>query len=118
MRLIECFGAWELLLPRSSAIDVDRLTTTLEARAAGERRLRDAVVDAVAGAICSITAVLNPTGVIIGGPWSGVGDFGSRLTERVRDIAVIDTDVMAATIGQSAPLVGARLAAVGRPGAR
>ncbi len=112
MRLIECFGAWDLLQPGSSAIDVARLTTSLEAPGAGARRVRDAVVTAVAGAICSITAVLNPTGVIIGGPWSTVGGFGYRLTERVRESAVIDTDVRPAAIGDSAPLVGARLAAV------
>ena len=112
MRLIECFGAWGLLQPGSSAIDVARLTTILETPDTGARRMRDAVVDAVAGAICSITAVLNPTGVIVGGPWSGVGDFGARLTERVRDLAIIPTEVRQATIGDSAPLVGARLAAV------
>lgn len=112
MRLIECFGAWELLQRGSSAIDVARLTAILESPGAAARRLRDAVVTAVAGAVSSVTAMLNPTGVIIGGPWSAVADFGSRLTERVRDLAVIDTEVRQAAIGVAAPLVGARLAAV------
>lgn len=112
MRLIECFGAWDLLQPGSSAIDVTRLTTILEAPGVGARRVRDAVVTAVAGAVCSVTAVLNPSAVIIGGPWGRVPGFGPQLTERVCDLAVITTEVRPAAIDDSAPLVGARLAAV------
>ena len=48
--------------------------TVLEGRTAAERRTRDVLVDAVAGALSSVTALLNPAGVVVGGPWSSAAD--------------------------------------------
>lgn len=112
LRLIECFAALDLLLPGSEAIDVTRVRTVLEGRTGAGRRARDVVVDAVAGALSSVTALLNPAGVVVGGPWSSAADFGDRLRARVDELAVVRADVRLARLGDSAPLIGARLAAV------
>lgn len=112
MRLIECFAGWHLLRDGSAAIDVPRLSVVLEGGSAANRRTRDAVVDAVAGAISSVTAVLNPSGVVLGGPWSTAGDLADRLSERLREVAVLGTEMRPAALGETAPLTGARLAAV------
>jgi predicted NBD/HSP70 family sugar kinase len=112
MRLVECFDAWNLLLPGSTAIDVPRVSSLLEGRTATDRRTRDAIVTAVATAIESVTALLNPEAVIIGGPWSRAGDFHRLLAERVHGGAIIDTEIRLAALDDRAPLVGARVAAV------
>ncbi|MET0692870.1 MAG: ROK family transcriptional regulator [Propionibacteriaceae bacterium] len=112
LRLVECFDAWDLLHPGSNAIDVARLVDLLESPLAAHRRVRDEVVQAVAGAICSITALFNPEGVIIGGPWSGATGFEHELAERVHSEAAIDTEVRLSALDAGAPLAGARLQAV------
>jgi len=112
LRLIECFGAWELLKPGSHAIDVPRLVDVLESPAAAHRRIRDEVLRAVAGVICSITALFNPEGVLLGGPWSGATDFASELADRVHGEAAIDTEIRLSALDAGAALAGARLQAV------
>ena len=111
MRLVECFAGWDLLLGGSTAIDIFRLVAVLEGGAA-ERRLRDAVVDAVARALSSVSAVLNPSGIVVGGPWSQAGGFAERLAERLAAVAVLPAPVRRARWGEDGPLAGARLAAV------
>jgi predicted NBD/HSP70 family sugar kinase len=111
MRLIECFGVLELLQAGSAAIDTSKVARVLEGGAASARRTRDAIVDAVAGVIGSMVALLNPAGVVVGGPWSGCADFADRLRARVAEVAVVPTQILLAGLGIAAPLAGARLAA-------
>jgi predicted NBD/HSP70 family sugar kinase len=112
MRLIEVFSDLDMLQPASPAIDVIRVSACLEGSTATDRRRRDIIVDAVAGVIASMVALLNPDGVVVGGPWSTAGDFAERLSERVESSAVVATQVRTAQLGVAAPLVGARFAAV------
>ncbi len=112
LRLVECFAALDLLQPGSAAIDVPRLSAALGGGSAADRRIRDAVVDAVAGAVSSMTALLNPAAVIVGGPWGAVAGFADRLAARVHELSVVPTEVRLALLGDAAPLAGARLAAV------
>ena len=112
VRLIECFAAWDLLRPDSLAIDLPSLLTVLAGESAADRQRRGELADALAGAIASVTALLNPQRVLIGGPWGTAYDFDRLVAERVHDLAVIDTEVVAATLGSTAPLAGARVQAV------
>lgn len=112
MRLIECFAAWDVLQPGSHAIDVDRLADILEGASAADRRVRDEVVQAVSGVVCSIIALSNPETVVIGGPWASATGFVNLLAERVQHEAAIATDVRPSALDAGAPLAGARLAAV------
>jgi predicted NBD/HSP70 family sugar kinase/biotin operon repressor len=112
MRLIEGFAVWGLLQRGSAAIDVPKLCAVLEGRTVADRRVRDGVVVAVSTAIASMIALLNPSAVVIGGPWSNAADFSARLQERVQEIAVVATTVRPALLGSDAPLTGARIAAV------
>jgi predicted NBD/HSP70 family sugar kinase len=111
MRLIECFAAWDLLGAGSSTIHVAKVRDVLEGGSAGHRRIRDGVVLAIAKAVASVTALLNPSAVILGGPSSDAADFSDRLRERVQATAVVDTEVRSAQLGPPAPLIGARIAA-------
>ena len=112
MRLIECFAGWDLLQAGSAAIDVGRLSVILAGEKAADRRLSKAIIEAVTGALCSITAVLNPSGILIGGPWSQIGSAQHRIAARLHEMAVLDTQVRSARWGGDGPLIGARLAAV------
>lgn len=67
--LIECFRSWDLLLPGTAAIDVERVRQVLAGTTELDRRLRDHIAGAVAGAIESAVALLNPEGVLVAGPW-------------------------------------------------
>jgi predicted NBD/HSP70 family sugar kinase len=112
MRLVECFAAWDLLREGSAAIDVRKLSTVLEGGTAAHRRVREGVVTAVAAAIASMIALLNPSAVVVGGPWSNAADFQPRLRDRLAELAVVETSVRPALLGSDAPLNGALVAAV------
>jgi predicted NBD/HSP70 family sugar kinase len=113
LRLVDCFVEWGLLQPQSNAIDVARLTQILTGSTARDRQVRDEVATAVAGAICSITALLNPAGVVIGGPWSAVdASFVDLVADKVSTAAAIPTVVRRSALDRHAPLTGARAEAV------
>ena len=112
MRLVECFGVLDLLQPGSSAIDLIKVRRALDGGSAAARRTRDAIVDAVAGVIDAMVTLLNPAGIVVGGPWSSTADFADRLSEAVAATAVVPTPVRLALLDATAPLAGARLAAV------
>ena len=72
MTLFASLAAADLLRPGSEAIDVGRVRAILEgssdrATGAGPRE----IAEAVAGAIGSVVALLDPQGVLVGGPWGG-----------------------------------------------
>lgn len=83
LTLFECFAAWDLLAPGSDAIDVPRVRQILEGRSAADRRQRDAIAVAVAGAVHSVSALLDPEGILIGGPWGGTPGFLDLLADQV-----------------------------------
>lgn len=81
--LFECFAAWDLLVPGSEAIDVGRVRTVLEGRSAADRRRAGEIARAVAGAISSVVALLDPRGVLVGGPWGSASGFLDLIAERL-----------------------------------
>ena len=81
--LVECFAAWNLLVPGSAAIDVGRVRALLEGRSAADRRRSGEIAAAVAGAISSIGALLDPEGVLVGGPWGSAPGFLDLIAERL-----------------------------------
>jgi predicted NBD/HSP70 family sugar kinase len=112
LRLVECFAAWGLLQPNTDAIEVPRVMEMLVGATAVDRRRREAVVAAVAGALASVTAVLNPQAILVGGPWGLVDGVAERLGEHLHEVAPIDAEVRSAGLAEHAPLIGARLHAV------
>jgi len=112
MRLGECFGALGLLRTGSDTIDVRAVADVLGARSGEDARRGDAVVDAVAGVLASVAALLDPAAVVVGGPWVGASGFLDRLTARTDALLVPPTPVVAASLGATAPLLGARVAAL------
>ena len=81
--LFECFAAWDLLVPGSEAIDVGRVRAVLEGRSAGQRRQAGEIAGAVAGALSSVVALLDPQGVLVGGPWGSAGGLLDLIAERL-----------------------------------
>jgi predicted NBD/HSP70 family sugar kinase len=71
------------------------------------------VVEAVAGVLASVAALLNPAALVVGGPWAGAEGFGERLVARTQALLVPPTRVVPAGLGLAAPLLGARVAALG-----
>ena len=112
MPLVACFGALDLLRPASDTLDVDRLVAVLTGPGPEDQRARDAVVEAVAGVLASVAALLDPTALVVGGPWSDAPGFLERLARRTDDLLVTPTPVRAAGLGARAPLLGARTAAL------
>ena len=111
MRLIDCFGELDLLQQSSAAIDVGRVVDVLAGTGPTDRRRSSAIIDAVAGVVGSISTLLNPDGIVVGGPWAAAGDLVTRLAERAAELPV-PTAIRLAELGADAPLHGARLAAV------
>jgi predicted NBD/HSP70 family sugar kinase len=87
LRLFECFGAWELLEPGSEAIDVARVRSVLAGRSAADRRRRDEIAGAVAAALDSVVALLDPRGVLIGGPWGSAPGLIDLVAARIDPVA-------------------------------
>ncbi|WP_375432038.1 ROK family protein [uncultured Friedmanniella sp.] len=81
--LVECFAAWDLMRPGSEAIDVSRVRGILLSDAPADRRTGDAIAAAVAGALGSVVALLDPQGVLVGGPWGSTVGFLQRVTDRM-----------------------------------
>jgi predicted NBD/HSP70 family sugar kinase/biotin operon repressor len=110
--LVECFAAWDLLVPGSDAIDADRVRALLESRSAAERRRAGEIAGAVAGAISSVVALLDPQGVLVGGPWGSAGGFVDLIAERL-DSAADGNLALRPTALEDAPYrTGVRIRAV------
>ena len=86
-RLFECFADLDLVRPGSEAIDVALVRDVLAGRSAANRRRRDQVADAVAGALSSVVAMLDPQGVLIGGPWGSAPGLIDLVAERIDAVA-------------------------------
>ncbi len=111
MRLVECFRAWGLTQPDSASIDLDRLAELWADRGAG-RTIRTGVPAAVGGALASVTALLNPAAVVVGGPWSALPGLTEGIAAEFSTAAVVPAQLRVATVVEAAPLVGARTAAL------
>ncbi|WP_375423027.1 ROK family protein [uncultured Friedmanniella sp.] len=81
--LVESFTDWGLMRPGSEAIDVDRVRRLLTSTSAPDRRTGDAIATAVAGALSSVVALLDPQGLLLGGPWGSTPGFLERVAERL-----------------------------------
>jgi predicted NBD/HSP70 family sugar kinase/biotin operon repressor len=84
LSLFECFSDWNLLKPGSEAIDVQRVLAILDGGTAADRRKRDQIAAAVAGAIDSVIALLDPQGVLVGGPWGSAPGFLDLIADRLQ----------------------------------
>jgi predicted NBD/HSP70 family sugar kinase len=87
LRLFECFAAWELLRPGSEAIDVGLVREVLEGHSVRDRRRREEIALAVAGALNSIVALVDPQGILVGGPWGSDPGLIDLIAERLDPVA-------------------------------
>jgi predicted NBD/HSP70 family sugar kinase len=86
-RLFECFADWDLLRPGSEAIDVARVRSIVEARSEADRDQREQIAVAVAGALSSVVALLDPRGVLVGGPWGSAPGLIDLVAKRIDPVA-------------------------------
>ncbi|GAA1829673.1 ROK family transcriptional regulator [Microlunatus capsulatus] len=112
-RLLAGLAAEGLLVPGSSALDVDRILAAL-AGAPDDDGLATRLARAVAGALASVTALLNPRAVVLGGPWGLAPGFDAAVRVELDALAVVPTELRRSALGDAAPLAGARVAAVRR----
>ena len=108
---MQCFADWGLVRPGTSAVDVPALSRVLDGATAPDRRRRADVLLALGQALSSLTALLNPQVVVLGGPWGGHPELVAALTEALAQ-APVPAAVRLATAGHDAPLIGARITAL------
>jgi predicted NBD/HSP70 family sugar kinase len=116
-RLVQCFADWGLARPGTAAIDVPAVNRILDGNTPADRRRRDEVVVALAAALSSLTALLNPQVVVLGGPWGVHPGLSPRLAGALAD-APVPAAVRIAATGPEAPLIGARVTALDQARAR
>jgi predicted NBD/HSP70 family sugar kinase len=112
VRLIEAFAELGLRRTDGLALDLDLVRAALNGGTVSDRRTRDAILAALAGAIGSIAALLDPAAVLVGGPWSDHPGLVDRLPGAVAATTIVPTELRFAGLGPEAPHLGARLAAV------
>jgi predicted NBD/HSP70 family sugar kinase/biotin operon repressor len=110
--LVECFAAWDLLVPGSAAIDVGRVRAVLEGGAAADRSRTGEIAAAVAGAISSVVALLDPQGVLVGGPWGCADGFVDQIAERLDVPAAGEVALRPTALTQAPYRTGIRIRAV------
>jgi predicted NBD/HSP70 family sugar kinase len=81
--LVECFAAWGLMRPGSEAIDVERVRRILAGESAADRGASEEIATAVAGALASVVALLDPQGLLVGGPWGSTPGFLDLVAEHL-----------------------------------
>nr|WP_294690273.1 ROK family transcriptional regulator [uncultured Friedmanniella sp.] len=111
-RLIACLRAWGLLVPGSPAIDVGRVVRLLGPGTSPDRALGTQLARAVAGALASATALLNPDAVVLSGPWGVVPGFADAVAAEMSTLAAVGCPLRTSTLGDAAALAGARITAV------
>jgi predicted NBD/HSP70 family sugar kinase len=112
LRLFECFGAWDLLKPGTEAIDVPLVRNILAGGSQADRRRRDEIATAVAGALNSVVALTDPQGLLIGGPWGGAPGLIDNITTRLDPVAAPDLAVRPAALTDAPDRNGIRLRAI------
>ena len=113
-RLIAALRAEGLLVPGSPALDVDRILGVLAGTSAEDAALARRLARAVAGALASVTALLNPAAVVLGGPWALAPGFDDAVLAELDALAAVPAQLRRSALRDGAPLAGARIAAVHR----
>ena len=113
-RLVAALRAEDLLVPGSPALDVDRILAALTRSSAGDGAFARRLARTVAGALASVTALLNPSAVVLGGPWGLAPGFDDAVRVELDALAAVPAQLRRSTLGDGAPLAGARVAAVRR----
>ncbi|GAA1431905.1 ROK family transcriptional regulator [Microlunatus lacustris] len=113
-RLIAALQDESLLVDGSPALDVDRILAALASTSAPDQALTRRLARAVAGALASVTALLNPRAVLLGGPWGGATGLADAVRDQLVALAAVPTEIRTSALGEDAPLAGARIAAVGQ----
>lgn len=85
MTCTDVFRTLDLRLPRSSAIDVDRLLATVNAPEAGGHVLQT-IGRAVAGVVAAAVALLDPALVVVGGPWGSAAAVLQAIDHHVQQL--------------------------------
>jgi predicted NBD/HSP70 family sugar kinase len=111
LRLFECFAALDLLQPQSEAIDVRRVRAVLQGPSADQRR-RDEIATAVAGALSSVAALVDPRGVLIGGPWGSTPGLIEAIGERMDPVADPELILRPSALIEAPDRQGTRIRAV------
>lgn len=104
--LIECFADWELTVPSSAAIDVARVRQAL----AGDRQAE--IAAAIATAISSVVALLNPQGVLLGGPWGTAPGLVDLVASRLAELTGAEVDLRTTTLDDAPYRRGIRIRSV------
>ena len=112
MKLVECFGAWDLLQPGSAAIDVDVVAEIMTGGTTETRRRRSGIVRAVAAALGTVAALYNADAILIAGPWGVVPGAVELIAEQFEVESSVDASIRPAELGDEAPLIGARIRAL------
>lgn len=92
------------------ANDVDAVLEVLDRAAAGESGavdVREAIVAAMAGALCAVTVVVNPDLVLLGGPIGRRPDLLQPVRDELARRIPITVRIETGRIAEAAPLVGA-----------
>ncbi len=98
-RLLDALGALDLMTPGTTSLDLARVRAAL----ADDRR--EAVVAALAGALASLVALLEPEAIVLGGPWGREPGLADDLAAALGAPHAVDVVLTAVDDG---PLVGAR----------
>jgi predicted NBD/HSP70 family sugar kinase len=112
LSLAECFEAWGLLLPGSDAIDVSRVRTILTGQSPADRGRSSEIASAVAGAIKSVIALLDPQGVLIGGPWGSTPGLLQLIADQMNTVPNAAVDLRSVSLTDAPYRDGARIRAV------
>ena len=112
MKLVECFGAWDLLQPGSAAIDVDLVVDIMIGSTARTRGRRGGIVRAVAAALGTVAALYDSDTILISGPWGIVPGAVELIAEQFEVESSVKATIRPAVLGDEAPLVGARIRAL------
>lgn len=112
LTLFECMAAWNLLKPGAEAIDVGRVRSIVEGRSTADRRRAGDIAGAVAGAINSVVALLDPQGVLIGGPWGCAPGFLDLVADRLGPLADAELILRPTGLTKAPYHDGARIRAV------
>ena len=112
LRLFECFAVWGLLQPGTEAIDVPAVRALLEGHSAADRRRRDAIAAALAGALSSVTAIADPQGLLIGGPWGDHPALLDLITAHLDPVPQPGLIIRPAALTDAPDRIGTRHAAV------
>lgn len=86
LTLVESFAAEELFEPGTEAVDIGRVRRILASDLAADREQGDRIAAAVAGALDSVVALVDPQGVLVGGPWGSSPGLIDRVAKRMTSL--------------------------------